>query len=79
MGCSLTLIGAIVGLIVGPIIGMIIGEVLSGETAPTARAESGFPGFVYGVFCGPFIGMIALPALPSLLSCFRRRKRRSGM
>jgi len=74
MGCFLPVVGGILGLVLGPILGMILGEVLSDEPTPAGRTDDGFVGFVYGLFCGPFVGMVALPTLYHLIPALVRRR-----
>jgi hypothetical protein len=75
VGCGLTLLGAILGLVLGPIVGSLVSEILSGQPlGTTGAAEAGLGGFVYGVFLGPFVGMVALPLLVSLGQNLRRRR-----
>ncbi len=74
MSCGLTLLGGILGLLAGPILGMLLADLLSGELLGGPRAEAGFGGFLYGLFFGPFVGMVALPLLVSLGQSLLRRR-----
>ena len=75
MGCGLALLGGILGLVLGPIAGSRVEGILAGN--PLSRpyqGETGFAGFLYGLFLGPFVGMVALPLLVSLAQRLLRRR-----
>ena len=46
------------GLIIGPAVGMVLAENFAGSTDPMGARESGFEGFIHGLWVGPLVGFL---------------------